>query len=54
MEALDSQFQSEFLQAASEPMVLASSGKPTGRVRTAGSDGETAGNYTFVEVFEAG
>jgi carboxypeptidase C (cathepsin A) len=52
MEVLESVFQSEFLQASGEPLKT-DSGKVVGRVRSAGA-GHTAGNFTFVEVFEAG
>ncbi|KZS93183.1 peptidase S10, serine carboxypeptidase [Sistotremastrum niveocremeum HHB9708] len=54
MEALDSPLQREFLETKSANWVTSKYGKLAGKVRSAGGDGFTAGNYTFVEVFEAG
>ncbi|KAJ6476261.1 Alpha/Beta hydrolase protein [Mycena sanguinolenta] len=53
LEALDSSFQREFLKAKPRPWT-ATSGKLAGTVRSAGGEGFTAGNITFVTVFEAG
>jgi carboxypeptidase C (cathepsin A) len=54
LEVFDSSFQSEFVAAQSIPWVTAGSGKLAGAVRSAGGKGFTAGNVTFVTVFEAG
>ncbi|KAJ7657895.1 carboxypeptidase C [Mycena polygramma] len=54
LEVLDSSFQSEFAAAESIPWITADSGKLAGAVRSAGGKGFTAGNVTFVNIFEAG
>ncbi|KAF8183774.1 serine carboxypeptidase [Mycena galopus ATCC 62051] len=54
LEVLDSSFQSEFLAARPLPWVTTGSGMLAGTVRSAGGKGFTAGNVTFVTVFEAG
>ncbi|KAF8183771.1 carboxypeptidase C [Mycena galopus ATCC 62051] len=54
LEVLDSSFRSEYVNAAPIPWVTAGSGKLAGTVRSAGGQGFTAGNVTFVTVFEAG
>ncbi|KAJ7655989.1 carboxypeptidase C [Mycena polygramma] len=54
VEVLDSSFQREFAAAKTVPWVTAESAKVAGTVRSAGGKGWTAGNVTFVNVFEAG
>ena len=54
MEALDSPFQAEFLNTTSVSWVISSTGRKAGNVRSAGGGKSAAGNYTFVEVLEAG
>ncbi|KAJ7875366.1 Alpha/Beta hydrolase protein [Mycena olivaceomarginata] len=54
LEVLDSSFQSEYVAAKTIPWVTAGSGKLAGTVRSAGGKGFSAGNVTFVTVFEAG
>jgi len=54
VEQLDTKFQKEFSAKKSVPWVTTESGKMAGMVRTAGGDGYTAGNITFVAVHEAG
>ncbi|KAG5639177.1 hypothetical protein H0H81_006081 [Sphagnurus paluster] len=54
VEQLDSRFQSEFSSAKALPWITAASGRLAGEVRSAGGAGFTAGNVTFVTVFEAG
>ena len=54
MEQLDTRFQKEFVAMEAAPWVTTESGVLAGTVRTAGGDGETAGNVTFVTVHEAG
>ncbi|KAJ7875369.1 Alpha/Beta hydrolase protein [Mycena olivaceomarginata] len=54
LEVLDSSFQDEYVTAQTIPWVTAGSGKLAGTVRSAGGKGFTAGNVTFVTVFEAG
>ena len=54
MEKLENKFHDEFAQSASTAWVTLDSGRQAGLVRSAGGDGFTAGNLTFVRVFEAG
>ncbi|KAI3615731.1 carboxypeptidase y [Moniliophthora roreri] len=54
VEALENQFHGEFLAAKSLPWVDSVTGRVAGEVRSAGGDGLTAGNVTFVRVYEAG
>ncbi|KAF5386835.1 hypothetical protein D9615_002016 [Tricholomella constricta] len=54
VEQLDSKFHKEFSATKSVPWITAHSGKLAGEVRAAGGAGFTAGNVTFVNVFEAG
>lgn len=54
VEAMQNDFQEEFVAATTEPWVTIESGRPAGSVRTAGSNGRTAGNVTFVTVYQAG
>ncbi|KAJ6542708.1 serine carboxypeptidase [Mycena capillaripes] len=53
LEVLDNSFQSEFVAAASVPWITGS-GILAGSVRSAGGAESTAGNVTFVTIFEAG
>lgn len=54
LEQLESQFQSEFLSSKPTPWVTMETGRLAGEVRSAGGDGFSAGNVTFVNVHEAG
>ncbi|KAF7297920.1 Carboxypeptidase [Mycena chlorophos] len=54
LEVLENKFQSEYVAAKPKPWVTASKGDVVGTVRAAGGNGFTAGNVTFVQVFEAG
>ncbi|KAF7441184.1 hypothetical protein PC9H_001533 [Pleurotus ostreatus] len=54
VELLDSKFNSEFAATKPVPWILKSTGKQAGEARSAGGSGFTAGNVTFVTVFEAG
>jgi hypothetical protein len=54
VEALEHDFHKEFLAAETLPWVTIESGRLAGTVRSAGGDGNTAGNVTFVAVHEAG
>jgi cathepsin A (carboxypeptidase C) len=54
VEALESKFQDEFAAAESTSWVTRKQHKVAGTVRTAGGNGFTAGNVTFVTVFDAG
>ncbi|KAJ6614660.1 carboxypeptidase C [Mycena sp. CBHHK59/15] len=54
LEVLESKFTGEFRAAKSVPWIAAGSGKLAGSVRSAGGKGFSAGNVTFVTVFEAG
>ncbi|KAJ7147304.1 carboxypeptidase C [Mycena filopes] len=54
LDVLDSSFKDEFVAAKSIPWITAGSGTLAGSVRSAGGKGFTAGNVTFVTVFEAG
>lgn len=54
LEQLETKFHNEFSSTKAVPWITASSGKLAGEVRSAGGAGFTAGNVTFVTVFEAG
>ncbi|KAG5642320.1 hypothetical protein DXG03_002995 [Asterophora parasitica] len=54
VEQLDSKFRQEFSATKAAPWITSRSGKLAGEVRAAGGAGFTAGNVTFVNVFEAG
>uniref|UniRef100_A0A0W0FN62 Carboxypeptidase n=1 Tax=Moniliophthora roreri TaxID=221103 RepID=A0A0W0FN62_MONRR len=54
VEQLDTQFRDEFAKAKLTPWVDLSTGRQVGEVRSAGGNGLTAGNITFVRVYEAG
>ena len=54
IESLPSMFQAEFVAAPPNPWVIEKSGVTAGVVRSAGGGGFTAGNLTFVTVWEAG
>ncbi|KAF9269332.1 carboxypeptidase C [Marasmius fiardii PR-910] len=54
VEALDTQFKAEFAAAKSLPWIDSAEDRQAGVVRSAGGGGFTAGNVTFVEIFEAG
>jgi len=54
MEALGSPYQLEFLNTTSVTWEISSTGKKAGNVRSAGGGKSAAGNYTFIEVLEAG
>lgn len=50
----DNVFHDEFSSSVPIPWIVAENGKIAGEVRSAGGDGFTAGNLTFVTVHEAG
>ena len=53
MTQLEHKFHSDFIKSKPAPWVtFGDSKRVAGEVRSAGGDGFTAGNYTFVEVFE--
>ncbi|KAG7086424.1 hypothetical protein E1B28_002378 [Marasmius oreades] len=54
VEALDTPFKAEFASAMALPWIDSADGRQAGGVRSAGGGGFTAGNITFVEVYEAG
>jgi len=54
LEQLDTEFYEEFSLANAVPWITTRSGKLAGEVRTAGGAGSTAGNVTFVNIYEAG
>jgi len=54
VEALEHDFHEEFAAARTEPWFTIESGELAGTVRTAGGNGNTAGNVTYVTVHEAG
>ncbi|KAF7289385.1 Carboxypeptidase [Mycena indigotica] len=54
LEVFDSKFQSEYKAAQPIPWITHSTGQLAGSVRSAGGKGHTAGNVTFVTVFDAG
>lgn len=51
---LEHRFHEEFSRSRSLPWITLESGKIAGEVRSAGGDGFTAGNVTFINVYEAG
>jgi hypothetical protein len=54
MESLESTFQREFLEAESSTWKFGKGNKKAGRIRSANGGEKTFGNYTFIQVFEAG
>lgn len=54
MEKLEHIYHSEFASTKGVPWVTLESGTIAGEVRSAGGQGFTSGNVTFVQVFEAG
>jgi len=54
VEALEHRYHKEFVAADPKPWVTLESGRLAGTVRSAGGGGLTAGNVTFVTVYEAG
>ncbi|KAF9533625.1 carboxypeptidase C [Crepidotus variabilis] len=54
VEALPTKFSGEFKKSKVIPWITADSGKVAGEVRSAGGEGFTAGNVTFVNVYNAG
>ncbi|GJE97833.1 serine carboxypeptidase [Phanerochaete sordida] len=54
VEKFENKFHDEFAQSVPAPWLTLDSGRKAGLVRSAGGDGFTAGNVTFVQVFEAG
>ena len=52
--ALDNIFHDDFANSTALPWITIESGAEAGWVRFAGGDGATAGNLTFVAVYEAG
>ncbi|KAF7791079.1 hypothetical protein EIP86_002040 [Pleurotus ostreatoroseus] len=54
MEKLEQKFHDEFLNSETLPWTTVESRKQVGEVRYAGGGGLTAGNWTFVKVYEAG
>ena len=51
---LEHKFHSDFVKAKSVPWITLADGRVAGEVRAAGGNGFTAGNVTFVQVYEAG
>jgi cathepsin A (carboxypeptidase C) len=51
---LDTKFRNEFQATTALPWVTIKGGKVAGEVRAAGGGGYTAGNVTFVNIYEAG
>lgn len=54
VEQLDTKFQEDFAKASKQPWVTLNKGELSGWVRSAGGDGFTAGNVTYVQVHAAG
>ena len=54
MEKLEQKFHDEFLNSETLPWTTVESREQVGEVRYAGGGGLTAGNFTFVKVYEAG
>jgi len=50
----DNKFHEEFVEAKPKPWTTLRGGKLAGSVRSAGGGGSTAGNVTFVTIYEAG
>ncbi|THH27237.1 hypothetical protein EUX98_g6950 [Antrodiella citrinella] len=51
---LEHSYHAEFVKTKPTPWVTLNTGKVAGEVRSAGGDGFTAGNVTFVQVYDAG
>lgn len=51
---LDHKFHKELEKSAPVKWTTLGSGRVAGEIRSAGGDGFTAGNVTFVQVYEAG
>ena len=51
---MDSKFHDEFAAFEAQPWITLDGGKLAGYVRTAGATELTAGNVTFVTVYDAG
>ena len=54
VEELETKFQPEFKKNAKQPWVTLDKGELSGWVRSAGGDGATSGNITYVQVHAAG
>lgn len=54
MTELPNVYHGQFLQIDPEPWRVLTSGRLAGEVRSAGDDDYTAGNVTFVQIYEAG
>ena len=54
VEELETKFQPEFKKTTKQPWVTLGKGDLSGWVRSAGGDGFTAGNITYVQVHAAG
>lgn len=54
MTKLEHKFHKEFEKSVPIKWTTLASGRVAGEVRSAGGDGFTAGNVTFVQVYEAG
>jgi cathepsin A (carboxypeptidase C) len=54
VEKLEHKFHEEFVKSVPTKWTTLESGRVAGEVRSAGGNGFTAGNVTFVQVFEAG
>ena len=54
VEQLENKFHEEFAKTAKQPWITLDEGKLAGWVRSAGGDGFTAGNVTYVQVHAAG
>jgi len=54
VEELETRFSDEYTKAKYLPWTTPKSGRRAGEVKSAGGDGKSAGNVTFVRVYEAG
>lgn len=54
LEALESNYHDAFSGAVKQPWITLDGGKIAGQVRSAGATELTAGNVTYVEVYDAG
>ena len=54
MVKLEHNFHDEFEKSVAVPWITLESGQLAGEVRTAGGEGFTAGNVSFVQIYEAG
>lgn len=54
MTKLEHKFHEQFESSTPMKWTTLGSGRVAGEVRTAGGDGFTAGNVTFVQIYEAG